>query len=177
MSLKSNFELMADYNQWMNKSIYDAAAKLSAEQLSGNIESFFGSIIGTLNHILVGDIIWLKRIADHPSQLQSLNYVRSLAAPQALNQILYTDLDSLLAARTKMDGAILSFTQELSNEVLASTLYYNSTKGDPYAKNMGHIIQHFFNHQTHHRGQASALLYQAGIDVGVTDLLAGIPDE
>lgn len=176
MSLKSNFVLMADYNQWMNKSIYDAAAKLSAEQLSVNCGAFFGSIIGTLNHILVGDIIWLKRISDHPSKLQSLDYIRKLEPPQALSEILYPGLDSLFAVRTKIDDTILSFIQELNADLLASPLSYESTKGVPYTKNMGHIVQHIFNHQTHHRGQVSALLYQAGIDMGVTDLLAGIPD-
>ena len=85
MSLKSNFELMADYNQWMNKSIYKAASGLSNSELSKNRGAFFNSIIGTLNHILVGDIIWLKRFSKHPSQLKALDSVRELQSPQSLN--------------------------------------------------------------------------------------------
>lgn len=176
MSLKSNFELMADYNQWMNKSVYLAASKLSAEDLSNDRGAFFGSIIGTLNHILVGDTIWLKRFSDHPSRLKTLDYVRALNKPKALDAILYPEFKNLESARIKMDEVIQDFAHELTDEVLVSNLSYCNTKGEPFNKNFGHLIQHFFNHQTHHRGQASTLLSQAGIEVGVTDLLAKIPN-
>ena len=176
MTLKSNFELMADYNQWMNKSVYLAASKLGADDLSKDRGAFFGSIIGTLNHILVGDTVWLKRFADHPSRLKALDYVRSLDKPKALDAILYTKFKNLERARIKMDEVIQGFTHELTDQALASNLSYRNTKGDSFNKNFGYLVQHFFNHQTHHRGQASALLSQAGVEVGVTDLLAKIPN-
>ena len=177
MMLKQNFELMADYNQWMNKNLYEAASQLSASELAENRGAFFGSVLGTLNHILVGDTVWLKRFSKHTSLLKSLDYIRSLESPQALNSILYTEFEKLLSARIKMDSTILAFTQELTVEVLSSSLVYRNTKGVSFTRNMGALIQHFFNHQTHHRGQVTVLLNQAGIDVGVTDLLVSIPNE
>jgi len=63
MTCTSNFSHLASYNQWMNRKLYNAAAVLSDEQLSRNSGAFFGSILGTLNHIAVGDILWLQRIA------------------------------------------------------------------------------------------------------------------
>ena len=176
MTLKSNFELMADYNQWMNKSVYLAASKLGEDDLSNDRGAFFGSIIGTLNHILVGDTIWLKRFADHPSRLNTLDYVRGLDKPKALDVVLYTKFKDLECLRIKMDEVIRDFAHELTDKVLASNLSYRNTKGDSFNKNFGYLIQHFFNHQTHHRGQASSLLSQAGVEVGVTDLLAKIPN-
>lgn len=177
MSLKSNFELMADYNQRMNRSFYLAASKLSADELSKDRGAFFGSIIGTLNHILVGDTIWLKRFADHPSKLKTLDYVRALNKPKALDAILHPEFKKLESVRIKMDEVIQDFAHELTDEVLASNLSYSNTKGESFNKNFGHLIQHFFNHQTHHRGQVSTLLSQANIDVGVTDLLISIPND
>ncbi|WP_444917895.1 DinB family protein [Microbulbifer sp. JMSA003] len=177
MSLKSNFELMADYNQWMNESIYESASNLSAEELSKDRGAFFGSIIGTLNHVLVGDTIWLKRFANHPSALKALDYVCGLENPQALNSIIHAKFESLKSARIEMDRAIQNFAHELTDEALSSVLSYNNTKGEPFAKNFGYLIQHFFNHQAHHRGQVSTLLNQAGIEIGVTDLLVSIPNE
>lgn len=176
MSLKTHFELMAGYNQWMNQSIYQTASKLSAEELSRDCGAFFGSIIGTLNHILVADTIWLKRFASHPSEPKALDYVRSLEAPRALNAILYADLDDLRNARTTMDGVIQDFVHQLTDQVLSSSLSYHNTKGERFTRNLGHLILHFFNHQTHHRGQVSTLLSQAGMDIGVTDLLVHIPN-
>lgn len=177
MSQKSNFELMADYNQWMNKSIYKAASKLSNDELLRDRGAFFNSILGTLNHILVGDIIWLKRFANHPSKLTALDDVCSIDHPPALNSILYFELGNLTNARIKIDGIIRDFAYELTDNVLLSTLSYRNTQGEQFAKNMGHLIQHFFNHQTHHRGQVSTLLSQAGAEVGMTDLLLSIPNE
>jgi len=75
-----------------------------------------------------------------------------------------------------MDSMVLRFAQELNADVLSSSLSYRNTKGDLNIKNFGHLIQHFFDHQAHHRGQVSTLLNQVGIDIGVTDLLARIPD-
>lgn len=176
MSLKSNFELMADYNRWMNESVYLAASKLSVDELSKDRGAFFGSIIGTLNHILVGDIVWLKRFSDHPSESKTLDYVRALDKPKSLDAILYPEFKNLENARIKMDEVIQDFAQEITDGALASNLSYSNTKGEPFSKNFAHIIQHFFNHQTHHRGQVSTLLSQAGVEVGVTDLLVKIPN-
>jgi len=176
MSLKASFELMADYNQWMNKNIYDAASQLSVTELAEDRGAFFGSIMNTLNHILVGDTLWLKRFAEHSSRLTSLNDLRSLQRPASLDTVLYANFEELSSARKNMDEVIQAFAHELTDEVLLSSLSYHSTTGEFSTKNLGFLVQHFFNHQTHHRGQVSTLLSQRGIDIGVTDLLLGIPN-
>ena len=175
--MKSYFELMASYNQCMNKSIYEAAAKLSARELAKNRDAFFGSIMGTLNHLLVGDVIWLQRFGSHKADLHSLEYLRAMKAPKSLDAVLFNDMGALAETRTIIDKVIVEFTSELTDQIIASVLEYRNTKGDLYKKNFGYLIQHFFNHQTHHRGQMSTLLCQAGVDIGVTDLLAMISDE
>jgi uncharacterized damage-inducible protein DinB len=177
MKGKAYFELMATYNQWMNARLYEAASQLSAAELGRDCGAFFDSIIGTLNHILVGDTLWLKRFADHQVHFPALDYVRNLESPDSLDAPLYSDFRGLRTARERLDRAILAFTRELTEEALSFSLSYNSMKGQPFTKNFGSLLLHFFNHQTHHRGQATTLLSQAGIDVGVTDLLASIPDE
>ncbi len=177
MSLKISFERLAAYNQWMNKNIYDAADKLGSDDLNTDRGAYFGSIIGTLNHIMVGDIFWFKRFADHKVYFQSLEYFRAKKKPSSLSAILQSDLVALAEERETMDSIILQFISELTDETIASTLNYRNSKGQEFNKNFGHLLQHVFNHQTHHRGQISTLLYQAGIDVGVTDMLAGIPND
>lgn len=176
MSLASNFGLMADYNQWMNQRIYEAASRLGPSELNENRGAFFGSITATLNHILAGDTIWLKRMAAHPSRFEVLDYVRDLSMPESLDSILYAEFEELSIAREIMDAVIVEFSDELSDEILSSPLSYNNMKGDTFSKSLGHLLQHFFNHQTHHRGQVTTLLNQAGVDMGETDLLYRIPD-
>ena len=76
-----------------------------------------------------------------------------------------------------MDAVIIEFTSVVTEKEVASPLIYTNTKWQIFTKNFGYLLQHLFNHQTHHRGQVSTLLHQAGVDVGVTDLLMVIPNE
>ena len=167
--------VMAEYNHWMNRRIFEVAAKLSDDKLFEDRGAFFGSVFNTLNHIAVADLMWLNRFA----QLRRLNGVdaalSSLPSPTTLTQPLAATLVELGELRTKVDQAILSLAKSVTTEHLAETLHYSNTAGQKQAKNFGLLLQHFFNHQTHHRGQVSTLLFQAGVDIGVTDLNALIP--
>ncbi|MBU6460809.1 MAG: DinB family protein [Proteobacteria bacterium] len=168
---------MASYNQWMNARIYAAAGQLSPEALVEDRKAFFHSVQGTLNHLVVADIIWLKRFAAHPSSFMALDPVRVLNAPSSLDEWLYTDFTALSSYRDWLDRVVQDWAEELKEEDLSYSLSYTNMKGLKATKNFFDLILHFFNHQTHHRGQVTTLLSQAGVDVGVTDLLALIPNE
>lgn len=175
MSVKENMQLMASYNQWMNQAIYKAAGELSNADLLEDKGAFFGSVLGTLNHNLAADIIWLKRFADHFTELSSLDLVRTLERPAALNTQLFDDLLLLQSKRFELDTLIIAMMDEVTDEMLASALVYKNMKGIDHSQRFGFTLQHFFNHQTHHRGQITTLLSQLGIDVGITDLITTIP--
>jgi uncharacterized damage-inducible protein DinB len=177
MSMKNHFELLATYNQWMNSKVYEAAGQLSAEDLARDRGAFFGSILGTLNHIVVADTIWLKRFATHPSCANALQDIVELQNATSLDQIIFADLCRLSEHRIWLDDQIINWIAELSVEDLDVVLSYRNTKGIPSNKRFSSLMLHFFNHQTHHRGQVSTLLSQAGVDIGVTDLLVQIPQE
>lgn len=177
MSTPSHFRMMAEYNRWMNGRIYEAAAKLSAEELARDRGAFFGSLLNTLNHLVVTDTMWLKRFAAHPSLPAALEPIRALPQPTALNQVLFTELAPLEERRKLIDAAIDEWTAALTQADLDHVLDYANSKGIRSQKRMSRLVTHFFNHQTHHRGQASTLLFQAGQDVGQTDLLVLIPNE
>lgn len=177
MSVKDHFELLALYNQTMNSNIYQAASRLPAGDLIEHRGAFFGSILGTLNHIVVGDTIWLQRFSAHPGSPDCLREVAELPSPTRLDQILFEDLDRLREHRIWLDRQIISWISELTKADLDSLFSFHSMKGIPSSKRFSSVILHFFNHQTHHRGQVSTLLAQAGVDVGVTDLLVMVPEE
>jgi uncharacterized damage-inducible protein DinB len=177
MSLKDHFELLSIYNQWMNSKIYESASSLFATDLTKDRGAFFGSILGTLNHIIVGDTIWLKRFSTHPSCVGSLQQVANLPNPTSLSQIVFEDIARLSEHRAWLDRQIIGWVAGLTEGDLNFVLSYHNTKGVPANKRYSSLVLHFFNHQAHHRGQVSALLSQAGAEVGVTDLLALIPEE
>jgi len=167
--------LMAHYNRWMNERMYEAAASLDAAALTAERGAFFGSILGTLNHIAVADTLWLHRFARHEAGFTTLGALSNFPQPSSLTQPLAPDLAGLRAYRQPLDALIERWVAELTPEHLAGSIRYSNMAGVPSSRSFGALLQHFFNHQTHHRGQASTLLFQAGVDVGVTDLLALIP--
>lgn len=176
MSEKQNFELLARYNQWMNARIMEAGASLDAKVLAEDCGAYFKSMLGTMNHILVADILWLKRFAEHAANFRSLDYVRKLDNPAMLSDILFSHWQELTNARDKMDKTIIEFTEEIDTDELDSALVYHNMKGERSRRKLSWLLLHLFNHQAHHRGQLTTLLLQHGIDVGVTDLPAILPD-
>ncbi|MBA3506239.1 MAG: damage-inducible protein DinB [Betaproteobacteria bacterium] len=148
------------YNRWMNERLYDCCAKLSEEERQRDVGAFFKSIHGTLNHLLLGDRVWLGRFTRVPFVVKSLD------------QELYADFDELRMERDATDAAIAQWASSLSEDDLASELSYTSIV-NPESRRcpLWFAVAHFFNHQTHHRGQVTTLLAQHGIDPGVTDLL------
>jgi len=174
--MNTYFSHLARYNQWMNEKLYGAAAGLPGDVLHQDRGAFFGSIFGTLNHIAIGDILWFKRIARDVPGLASLQCVEALPPPTFPNMPLRATLAELAELRTMLDEAIIAFCAELEPARLGEAFEWTSTKGGSNRKILGDVLVHVFNHQTHHRGQATTLFSQMGIDVGATDLLLLLPD-
>ena len=172
MNRLEQIALMATYNQWMNRKIYDAAAKLTEAELRMDRRAFFGSILGTLNHLTLGDTVWLKRFAQHPASHAALAPLSGIAAPTDLKQLAFADLHELATHRAWLDRLIIDWAQSLREPDLDLRLHYHNMRGVAADKPFFGLLVHFFNHQTHHRGQVTTLLTQAGVDVGTTDLLA-----
>lgn len=174
---REQIALLATYNSWMNGKIYEAAARLSADALMRDRQAFFGSILGTLNHLAVADTIWLRRFSTLSLKSAVLAQVAELPVPRALNSVLYSELPGLTTYRRQLDDLICIWADALTEEDLSRPLRYASMNGLSANKRLGDVVLHFFNHQTHHRGQVSTLLFQADQDIGVTDLIALIPDQ
>lgn len=176
MQCSAQLRLLAEYNTQLNQQLYQVAAQLTPERLAADKKAFFGSILGSFNHILVGDLIWLRRFAKHPSAVDLLTALQNFPVPQRLNEVLYADFTKLWQKRTQLDQIIEQWTTSLVEQQLAQPLAYHTMKGIPATRNMLSLLLHFFTHQIHHRGQITTLLSQEGLDFGETDLLLMIPD-
>jgi uncharacterized damage-inducible protein DinB len=151
--------LLARYNRWMNERLYATVGELPAAERERDRGAFFGSIHRTLNHILWGDRVWLGRFTGAPFGVA------------AYGADMHGDFATLAAERERTDTAILDWAGGLAPEWLASTLEYRAASDGRLRRLPAWIAAaHLFQHATHHRGQVSALLKQAGKDPGVTDL-------
>lgn len=177
--LKPQFTLLATYNGSMNQKICDSLKGLSKDVLWQDKKAFFGSILGTLNHLMVGDLIWLTRFNQHPNYPNGFTALQGLAdfeKPTQLNQKLYQSKTDYIGKRLALDKIIVDFIEELTDEDLSQNLTYTNTKGIRFNRPFSQLLLHFFNHQTHHRSQVTTLLNQIDIDIGETDLLILIDD-
>lgn len=172
-----NYRFLAHYNQWFNQRLLDACEAITDEQRKQDRGAFFGSIHRTLNHLLVADPIWLQRFRqcgrDHGWDAACLgDAVVNLPAGTKLSSVLFDDWAALRARRAQLDATIAQWVAELPVGFAGYTIRYANSAGVQRAHPAWQAMTHFFNHQTHHRGQVTALLAQAGVDPGVTDLIA-----
>lgn len=151
--------LMATYNRWMNEKLYAAAATLDEVRRQSDRGAFFKSLHGTLEHLIWADTAWLYRFTGRS--------IEGLAPGSGL----YDDFAALRARRRELDAEIETWAAGLDEDWLRRDFSYHSLAyARSYTRPAWVLVTHFFNHQTHHRGQATTLLMQFGIDPGVTDL-------
>jgi uncharacterized damage-inducible protein DinB len=156
-------QLMARYNRWMNERLYALLAQMSDDDRRRDRGAFFGSIHGTLNHLLWGDRVWLGRFIDEPCTVP------------AFGADMYADFADLQREREITDRKMLHWAGNVTAAWLESTLAYTG-RADNRRREMPMAVAavQLFNHGTHHRGQLTTLIKQAGRDPGVTDL-QGLP--
>ena len=152
-------QLMARYNRWMNERLYALLSEVSDEERKRDRGAFFGSIHGTLNHLLWGDRMWLGRFIDDPCN------------HRAFGADMYAEFTELAREREITDRKMLDWAAGIGAEWLDGTLSYVS-KVDGRRREMSRSVAvlQLFNHGTHHRGQLTTLIKQAGFDPGITDI-------
>jgi uncharacterized damage-inducible protein DinB len=151
-ALAAHFVRLANYNARANRILYDAVATLDDGDYRKPRKAFFGSIHGTLNHILLGDIIWMTRFEG--GTYRSTN----------LDAELHSDFADLRAARSAMDDRISAFVEARVDEpFLGGTIRYVNNAGEQLEDPVSILLPHLFNHQTHHRGQVHDMLSQTSV--------------
>jgi uncharacterized damage-inducible protein DinB len=145
--MKPYFAMLAGYNAWANARLYDAAQALPDADYRADRGAFFKSVHGTLNHLLVADRIWLRRLTGAGE------------APDRLDAILFDDPAELRDAREAEDSRLGAYVEGLSEDDLAGIVRYRTMSyAGEFAQPRAAVLLHVFNHHAHHRGQAHALL-------------------
>jgi uncharacterized damage-inducible protein DinB len=158
--MKAHYSGFAAYNAWANRRLYDAAAALSDAEYRADKGAFFKSMHGTLNHLLVTDHVWMSRFTGEGE------------APQRLDAILHERLEALRAARESEDRRIIDYVDGLSETQLAGDIRYRRVSTpEEFVQPLMPALDHWFNHQTHHRGQAHMILTTLGKKAPELDLL------
>ena len=152
---------MARYNRWQNENLYTVADALADGERRRDRGAFFGSIQGTLNHLLWGDRIWMHRFAGWPKPSGGIKESPALVP----------DWSDLKRERGQSDMAIIAWADGLDPDWIKGDMtWFSGAINREVSKPRWQLVTHFFNHQTHHRGQVHAMLTQAGGKPHDTDL-------
>lgn len=152
------FRMLARYNRTANERLYASCSELSDDDYRRERRVSFGSIFGLLNHMLLGDRIWMKRFTGEG------------AKTPPLNTVLYEGFADLRRAREEEDAKIETFFEAVEDDFLERLFAYTNNQGKPYRERAAVAALHFFNHQTHHRGQVHAMLSETGAQAPSLDL-------
>ena len=157
--MREHLRTMARYNRWANARLSAAVAAIDEDAYMAERGAFFGSIQGTLNHLLVADRLWLGRLKGDPY------------AVSGLDAIVCADRETLIAERAREDDGIVALVDGFDADRLEATFTYRTQAGSEHENRRRVVLAHMFNHATHHRGQAHGLLSQVPSDPPPLDLI------
>jgi uncharacterized damage-inducible protein DinB len=145
------------YMMWADRLVLAAVRQVQPEHLTREAGVSFGSLLGTMAHVVGSQKVWLSRFSGNP-----LYRVPSLDD--------YPDLPSWIQGWEEMAAGLEAFLAALTDEQLAAPLTWTSTEGKTYTLPLWQPLLHLVNHSTYHRGQVVSLLRQMGYEPPSTDL-------
>ena len=169
-TLLESYQRLAEYNSWMNETLYESCGRLTDDERKRDLGAFFRSIHGTLNHLLMVDHAWLLRCTNDPERYSPRDATGNAIRIASLDQILYEEFKALRAQRRKTDRLLEVWLASLDDASVQGFIEYKGSRGSQRHP-LWWVLTHLFNHQTHHRGQVTTLVKQLGHDPGVTDLI------
>lgn len=172
MEICELWKKQAAYNAWMNSRLYELCAQLSDADRKTDKGAFFGSIHNTLAHLLLTDLIWMRRLTGDTQAFGFENDAGELVSTPGLDTVLYEDFGKMWERRKLLDEQISEWVSGLEPGAAVGDVEYANMSGKTFTHPLWWAVTHLFNHQTHHRGQLTTLLSQLGHDPGTTDLIA-----
>tara|TARA_R110000772_G_scaffold143291_1_gene252843 strand:- start:562 stop:1071 length:510 start_codon:yes stop_codon:yes gene_type:complete len=154
---------MARYNSWQNDQLISLLLDMPKEELTKDRGAFFGSILGTANHLLCGDMLWLSRL----DPLMAPPF----AAPDQWPR-LHEDARRWATDRHRVDGKLHLWVDKLREiDLVGDVTCQPVTRGTAFSLSRGMAVVQMFTHQTHHRGQIHAMLTAAGQAAPISDII------
>jgi len=152
---------MARYNAWQSKQLRPTLDAMDEEELHRDHGAFFASLFATMNHLLWGDTLWISRFDGGPGSDRGIKDSVDMTPNYA----------EWARQRFLMDGRITLWAERLrAIDLTGDYSWYSGAMEAQVSKPLALCITHFFNHQTHHRGQIHAMLTAAGHKAPVSDL-------
>ncbi|MCJ7783608.1 MAG: DUF664 domain-containing protein [Desulfobacterales bacterium] len=169
--MRELFQLLAEYNKRTNQEVLGILEGLPQEQLSKDLGSYYSSILGIMNHILVTDATWIRRFANNLPELNAVTPQLPTFELKTWKDIVWNSLSLFKPVRTSVDEVIGQVFRLVPEDKYNLKIRYQDYKGQEQHKTVWYAFLHFFNHQTHHRGQVAVLLDQLSVENDFSNLI------
>ena len=171
-SIKEMLKTFAKYNSTTNKDIIKILKRMEPDQLIKDLGSYFGSILGILNHQLVADILWLR---GYGKNIPSLDFVLPIIEKFHIErkppkELQWSNLEEYKSVRVEIDKLMERVIETLSPSQYTSLLKMEDHRGSIEFVTWRYLL-HLFNHHTHHRGGVAVLLDQLKVKNEFSNLL------
>jgi uncharacterized damage-inducible protein DinB len=168
---RSHFSYLARYNRGANEYLVGRLAALPAPELSKPRGSYFGSLQGVLDHIIMCDINWLRRFRILFQDDEALNRPRLAPPGSDWTKFEFPLFDEYRRERAVVDAIFMDWIGAADTTRFGEVLAYSDSEGRPKRYRLREALDHVFNHQTHHRGQVSQILDEMGIEHDYSNLI------
>ena len=169
--MKEIFQLLAEYNALTNREMIGILSRLPAEKLAQDAGSFYKSILGLGNHVMLSDLAWLERFARQWPELEPVRKRLPAIKVQKLTDLVWDSLEAYGAVRQELDETIRQAFRTIADGRYEEVLSYKNFRGEEQKKIAWRAFLHMFNHQTHHRGQVALLLDQFKVENDYSNLI------
>ena len=169
--MKEILQLEAKYNDLTNKDMINILKTLDSDLLTKDFGLYYKSIIGTLNHLLIGDIMWIKRFINFCPEISSIGESLPVLTIKDYKEIQWKTLAEFESDRYKTDNIIISVFDLISEDKYHKSFTYKNFRGEDQTKIAWKTFIHMFNHETHHRGQIAAVLDQLKVENDYSNLI------
>ena len=155
---RNTVRMLARYNAWANRTIFDAVAVLPEGEATRERPTLFKTMVKTLNHLYVVDLIWQAHLER-----------REHGIP-ALNTVLHEALPDLWRAQQQIDAWYIDWADRLTEADADELIHYTLIGGNQGAMRRGDVMLHVANHTSYHRGFVADMFYQIPVRAPTTDL-------
>ncbi|ENV17601.1 DinB family protein [Acinetobacter guillouiae] len=157
---KDSFRILAQYNIWATQRLCESLKSVSDDDFNKDVGLYFKSIVGTLNHLLLGEhYLWYSR------------FKQGISPAIALNTMIQTKKTALLDELQEKSKNWIEFLEQLDEKTLNADLTYKRVSGQQLTLPYAATLMHVFNHGTHHRGQITAAMTGLGYACPELDLV------
>ena len=162
---QQELELLFEHNYWVRDKILDHLTQVQAQALTVERSVSFGSVLGTLTHVLNAEHVWRVRcqLGQSPASVK-----HELALPS---------IEALRQEWAEEELAMRAYLDSLEQDALHLDVTYNGFRGSEFTNKLWQIMVQLLFHANSHFSEMAAFLTEQGHSPGNLDFIIYVREQ